>query len=86
VPDGRDTELAQISPVSRRKNLVVNVVVVERGRILFEPEAAQPFGRIHRNSPKRASRGNHYNPGVAFCSDGLRPAKIALNRSEGRLW
>jgi hypothetical protein len=84
--DRRDTELAQIPPVSRRRNLVVNVVVVERGRILFEPEAAQLFGHIHRNSPKRQSLGNQYHPGAAFSPDGLWSAKIGLSRSETRLW
>src|SRR6516164_970422 len=36
------------------QNLPVNVVVAEPGRILFEPEAAQPFGHIHRSCPETA--------------------------------
>jgi hypothetical protein len=51
---------------------------------LFEPEAAQPFGHIHTNRPKLASRGNHYNPGAAFFPDGLWPAKIVLATRDGQ--
>src|ERR1700674_1027732 len=39
VADRPDAELAQILARQPAQNLAVNVVVAERGRILFEPEA-----------------------------------------------
>jgi hypothetical protein len=42
-----DAEIAQIVACQLAQNLPVNVVVAERGRVLFEPEVPQPFGDIH---------------------------------------
>src|SRR5262249_27462063 len=67
VTNRRDTELAQILARESTQNLPINVVVAERGLILFEPEASQPFGHIHRSCPEATSLGDHYNPGVALC-------------------
>src|SRR5207253_736046 len=53
MADRRDTQLAQILGRQPRQNLPVNVVVAKRGHILFEPEAAQPFGHIHWNCLNR---------------------------------
>src|SRR5438067_730534 len=44
---------ARSAQVVRRQpapDLPVNIVDAECGRILFEPEAAQPFGNVHRAS------------------------------------
>jgi hypothetical protein len=76
VPDRRDTELAQIPPVSRPRNLVVNVVVVERGRILFEPEAAQLFGHI-RAIPAGSANGRYgANPVVPTAVPARKAQKL----------
>jgi hypothetical protein len=45
------------------QNLPVNVVVAERGHILFTPEAAQPFGYLYPSCPQGRPQG-HYYPGV----------------------
>ncbi len=66
VADRRDAELAQILARQPAQNLLVNVVVAERGRILFEPKPAQPFGHIHRS---------HYSPGAVFCPGCLSGAR-----------
>ena len=47
VADRRDAELAQILGRQPPQNLPVDIVVAERGRILVEPEIAQPLGHIH---------------------------------------
>jgi hypothetical protein len=75
VPDRSNTELTQILARESTQNLPINVVVVERGPIFFEPEAAQPFSHIHRSCSETASLGDHYNPGAEFCPGCLgRPA------------
>jgi hypothetical protein len=65
VADRRDTQLAQV--LSREPAQARQFVVAERGRVLFEPEAAQPFGHFHWSCPETASLVNHYNSGAAFC-------------------
>ena len=40
-------DLAQILGRQPPQNLPVDIVVAERGRILVEPEIAQPLGHIH---------------------------------------
>src|SRR5215470_1804205 len=57
-----DAELAEILAGQPAQYLPINVIVAERGRILLEPEAAQPFGHIHRSCPGTASLGKHYTP------------------------
>ena len=52
VADGPDAELPQILARQPAQNLRVNIVVSERGRILFEPDLAQSLGHIHRNCGK----------------------------------
>ena len=47
MADGCDPKLAQILRRQPAQVLSVDVVVAERGRILFQPEAAQPSGHIH---------------------------------------
>jgi len=59
VTNRRDAEFAQIIARQPPQNLPINVVVAERGPILFEPKAAQPFGHIHRSRPETASLGDH---------------------------
>jgi hypothetical protein len=55
VTDRCDTQLAQILGREPTQDLSVNIVVAERWPVLFEPEAAQPFGHIHSNCLERAS-------------------------------
>jgi hypothetical protein len=43
----RNPELAQILSCQPAQHLLVNVVVAERGRVLLEPEAAQPSHYVH---------------------------------------
>jgi len=40
-------QLAQVLSREAAQNLLIDVVVAERGHISFEPEAAQPLGHIH---------------------------------------
>jgi hypothetical protein len=75
VPDRRDPKLTQVFARQSTQNLPVDVVIAERGRVLFKPEAAQPFGHIHRSRPETASLKDHYNPGVAICPGCLRCAR-----------
>jgi len=49
VADRHDAELTQILGRQPPQHLPVNVVLAERGRVLFEPEAAQPFRYIDRH-------------------------------------
>jgi hypothetical protein len=65
VADRCHAERLQILARQPAQNLLVNVVVAERGQISFEPEAAQPFGHIHRNCIGTASLRIHYNPNTA---------------------
>ena len=62
VPDRRNSELTQILARESVENLPINVMVTERGRVLFEPKAAQPFGHIHRSCPETASLGSITTP------------------------
>jgi len=75
VTDRRDAKLAQIVGRKPVQHLPVNIVIAERGHVLFEPEAAQPFGHIHRSCPETASLGDHYTPAVALCPGCLRRAQ-----------
>ena len=52
MPDRRDTEFAEILARQPPQNFPVDVVVAECGRVLFEPETAQPFGHIHTCRPE----------------------------------
>jgi hypothetical protein len=45
-----------------RQHLGVDIILAQRGRVLFEPEAAQPFGHIHRSCPQTADLGNITTP------------------------
>ena len=67
MADRRDTQLAQVLSREPAQNLPINVVVAERGHILLEPEAAQPFDHIHGSCLETASLGNHYNLSAVFC-------------------
>ena len=53
-------QLAQVLSREAAQNLLIDVVVAERGHISFEPEAAQPLGHIHVSSLKTSSLGDHY--------------------------
>ena len=57
VPDRRNPEIAQIVARQPSQNFAVNVVLMERWRVLFEPETAKPFGDIHRSCPETATFG-----------------------------
>jgi mRNA interferase HigB len=69
-----DPELAQILARQPAQNLSINVVVAERGPILFEPETAQPFAYMHLNCLRKACGGAHYNLTAAACPGWPRPA------------
>ena len=64
MPDRRDTEFAEILARQPAQNFPVDVVVAERGRVLFEPETAQPFGHIHRYRSETASLGPITSPAL----------------------
>jgi hypothetical protein len=49
VADRGDTKIGEIVGSQCRQHLIVDVVIVEGGRILFEAEAAQPVGNVHRH-------------------------------------
>jgi len=64
MPDRRDTEFAEILARQPPQNFPVDVVVAECGRVLFEPETAQPFGHIHTCRPETASLGPITSPAL----------------------
>ena len=72
VADRRDAQLAQILGCQPAQHLPVNVVVAERGRVLFEPETAQPPTYIHWSRPKPASRAFTTAPVWHFVQTGLK--------------
>jgi len=60
-------QLAQVLSREAAQNLLIDVVVAERGHISFEPEAAQPSDHIHGSCLTTASVRNHYNLSAVFC-------------------
>jgi len=52
MADRVDAKFAQILGRQPAQDLPVDVVLAKRGRVLLEPEAAQPFGHVHRNCIK----------------------------------
>ena len=42
-----------------RKHFAIDIVVVETGRVSFEPQAAQPRRNVHPINPPSARSGKH---------------------------
>jgi hypothetical protein len=65
-----DPKLAKVLGRQPAQYFPVNVVVAERGLILLEPEAAQPFAYIHSRSPKNGWPRIPLQSGSPFCPGG----------------
>ncbi len=64
---------AQILGCQPAQNFPVDIIVAKHGRILSEPESAEPLGHIHRNCPKTPFRRISYTPIAARRSADRQP-------------
>jgi hypothetical protein len=83
MPDRRDAELAKILARQPVQNLPVNIVFMERGRILLEPEATQPKCNIHFFCPGLLPRGSINTGGSSRSYAALRLRQRTLGNPIG---